>query len=139
LTCTNNITVKGRYSNALSFEFPIRLCRVCPKANECPLTCSKTTQLHTEHEVARRAIERQRKDKEIDKQNREKGIKNFKRLVVENVFAFLEKLGIKITPAYSLKMTKVHVGIVATLSNMIKTVRLLKKQNQTKVTLALPF
>jgi len=139
LTCTNNITVKGRYSNALSFEFPIRLCRVCPKANECPLACSKTAQLHTEHEVARRAIERQRKDKEIDKQNREKGIKNFKRLVVENVFAFLEKLGIKITPAYSLKMTKVHVGIVATLSNMIKTVRLLKKQNQTKVALALPF
>jgi hypothetical protein len=130
LTCANNVTVKGRYSNALSFEFPLNLCRVCPKANECPLAPSKTANLHKKHEVARRAIERQRNDIDITKENREKGIKNFNRLVIENVFAFLEKLGIKETPAYSLEMTKVHVGIVATLSNMIKTVRKLKKIRQ---------
>ena len=138
LTCTNNVTVKGRYSGALSFEFPLRLCRVCPKADTCPLAPSKVATLNKNYETVREAIKRQREDKELDKQNRENGIKNFKRLVVENVFAFLEKLGIKVTPAFSLKMTKVHVGIIATLSNMIKTVRLLKKQNQIKMVSALP-
>lgn len=129
LTCTNNITIKGRYSSALSFEFPLKQCRVCPKVDVCPLARSKVATLNKNHDVARRAITRQREDKEFDKQNREKGIKNFKRLVVENVFAFLEKLGVKETPAFSLKMTKVHVGLVVTLSNMIKTVRQLKKKS----------
>ena len=78
-------------------------------------------------EAARKAINRQREDREINKRNRENGLKNFNRLVVENVFAFLEKLGIKVTPAYSLEMTKVHVGLIVTLSNMLKTVRKLKK------------
>jgi hypothetical protein len=127
LTCSNNITVNGKNSGALTFEFPLRLCHVCPKANKCPLAPSKVLKLHEKHDVARRAIERQRKDVEINKENREKGIKNFNRLIIENIFAFLEKLGVKVTPAYSLEMTKVHVGIVATLSNMIKTVRKLKK------------
>lgn len=136
LTCINNITIKGRHSGALSFEFPLKLCRVCPKADACPLARSKVATLNENYDVARRAITRQRGDKETDKQNREKGIKNFKRLVVENVFAFLEKLGVKETPAFSLKMTTVHVGIVATLSNMIKTVRILQKQNKTNTPLA---
>lgn len=130
LICANNIAVNGKNSGALTFEFPLRLCRVCPKANECPLAPSKAVKLHEKHDVARRAIERQRKDVEINKENREKGMKNFNRLIIENVFAFLEKLGVKVTPAYSLEMTKVHVGIVATLSNMIKTVRKLKKIRQ---------
>jgi len=127
LTCANNVTVKGRYAGALSFEFPLKTCRTCPKADMCPLARSKVATLHKNHEAARKAINRQREDREIDKRNRENGIKNFNRLVVENVFAFLEKLGIKVTQAYSLEMTKVHVGIVVTLSNMIKTVRKLKK------------
>jgi Pyruvate/2-oxoacid:ferredoxin oxidoreductase gamma subunit len=76
------------------------------------------------------AIKRQREDRELVKQNREKGIKNFQRLVIENVFAYLEKLGIKITPAYSLEMTKIHVGLVATLSNMVKAVRKLRKMKE---------
>ncbi len=131
LTCINNITVKGRNSGALTFEFPIRKCRKdCPMKDKCPLARSKVATLNKNHKVARRAIKRQREDREIDKQNREKGIKNFKRLVVENVFAFLEKLKIKVTPAYSLIMTKVHVGLVATLSNMLKTVRKLKKKRE---------
>ncbi|MCR4319390.1 MAG: transposase [Candidatus Brocadiaceae bacterium] len=133
LTCINNITVNGKNSGALTFEFPLRLCRVCPKANECPLAPSKVVKLHEKYDVAKRAIERQRKDIEITKENKEKGIKNFNRLVIENVFAFLEKLGIKETPAYSLEMTKVHVGIVSTLSNMIKTVRKLKKIRQENI------
>ena len=128
LTCPNNITVKGKNAGALTFEFPLKKCRCCPKLQECSLSPSKRTTINENHETARRAIKRQREDKEIDRKNREKGIKNFKRLVVENVFAFLEKLGIKKTPAYSLKMTKVHVGITITLANMLKTIRLLKKK-----------
>lgn len=130
LTCTNNITVKGKNSGALTFEFHLKICRACPNVEQCPLSPSKRVTLHENHEAARRAINRQRKDRELDKQNRENGIKNFKRLVVENVFAFLEKLNIKVTPAYSLKMTDVHVGLVITLSNMIKTVRLLKRKRE---------
>ena len=130
LTCVNGVTVKGRNSGALTFEFSLKTCRTCPKADQCPVAPSKRTTLNENHEVARRAIKRQREDREIDEQNREKGIKNFKRLVVENVFAFLEKLKIKVTPAYSLAMTKVHVGLVVTLSNMVKTVRLLKKRRE---------
>lgn len=138
ITCSNNVTVKGKNAEGLTFEFPLKTCRCCPKAAQCPLAPSKVTNIHENHDVARRAIARQREDKDINKKNREKGIKNFQRLVVENVLAFLEKLGIKTTPAYSLNMTKVHVGIVATFSNMIKTVRFLKKQNQTKADSALP-
>lgn len=127
LTCINNVTVKGIKSNALTFEFPLKICRVCPKAEQCPLAPSKVTTLNENHEIARRAIKRQREDRELAKQNKEDGGKNFHRLVVENVFAFLEKLGAKITPAYSLSMTKVHSGIAVTLSNMIKAVRKLNK------------
>lgn len=130
LTCVNGVSVKGRNSGALTFEFPLKTCRTCPKADQCPVAPSKITTLNENYEVARRAMARQREDRKIDEQNREKGIKNFKRLVVENVFAFLEKLKIKVTPAYSLMMTKVHVGLVATLSNMIKTVRQLKKKRE---------
>lgn len=127
LTCTNNVTVKGRNSGALTFEFHLKTCRACPKIDTCPLSPSKVTKLNENHDVARRAIARQREDKEIAKEMREKGEKNFIRLVIENVFGYLEKLGMKITPAYSLVMTKVHAGLVITLSNMMKTVRKLKK------------
>jgi hypothetical protein len=130
LTCTNNMTIKGRNSGALTFDFPLKTCKACPKLDLCPLAPSKVTTLNKNHEAARRAIKRQREDRELEKQNRENGLKNFKRLVVENVFAFLEKLKIKITPAYSLVMTKVHVGLVVTLSNMLKTVRQLKKKRE---------
>lgn len=130
LTCPNNMTVKGRYAGALSFEFPLKTCRACPRKDDCPLAGSKVATLNKNHDVARRAIARQREDRAIAKQNRENGIKNFQRLVVENVFAFLEKLRIKVTPAYSLKMTKIHVGLVATFSNMIKTVRKQKKTRE---------
>ena len=130
LTCANNVTVKGRNSGALTFEFHLKTCKACPKAELCPLSPSKRTTLNENHEAARRAIARQREDREINKLNREKGIKNFTRLVVENLFAFLEKLGIKITPAYSLEMTKVHVGFIVTFSNMLKTVRKLRKRKE---------
>jgi len=132
LTCINHVTVKGRSSGALSFEFPLKICRACPKAEQCPLAPSKVTNLNKNHEVARRAIERQRKDRELAEENREKGIKNFYRLLVENIFAFLEKLEAKVTPAYSLEMTKVHSGLVVTLSNMIKAVRKIRKLRENK-------
>ena len=107
--------------SSLKFEEPVL------KQDMCPLVRSKVATLNENHEAARKAINRQREDREI-KQNEigKNGLKNFNRLVVENVFAFLEKLGIKVTPAYSLEMTKVHVGLIVTLSNMLKTVRKLK-------------
>jgi len=132
LTCINHVTVKGRNSGALTFEFPLKICRACPKAKQCPVSASKRTTLNKNNGVARRAIKRQREDRELAKQNQKKGIKNFYRLVVENVFAFLEKLRVKITPAYSMKMTKVHSGLVVTLSNMIKAVRKIKKIRENK-------
>ena len=102
LTCMNYVTVKGRNSGALTFEFPLKTCRVCPKKNTCPLSPSKVTTLNENHKVARRAITRQRNDREIAKEMREKGEKNFIRLVIENVFGYLEKLGLKLTPTFSL-------------------------------------
>lgn len=127
LTCLNNVTVKGKNSGALTFEFPLKTCRYCPKISDCSLAPSKIAKLNENHEVARRAIARQRQDKDIIKQNKENGIKNFQRLVAENILAFLEKLGAKITPAYSLNMTEVHSGIAVALSNMIKAVRKIGK------------
>ena len=47
------------------------------------------------------------------------------RLFIENIFAFLEKLSGKITPYFNLTATTIHNVLVATLSNMIKCVRLI--------------
>ena len=93
----------------------------------CPLARSKVATLNENHEAARKAINRQREDREINKRNRENGLKNFNRLVVENVFAFLEKLGIKVTPAYSLEMTKSACWFNCNTFEYAKTVRKLKK------------
>ena len=41
-----------------------------------------------------------------------------------DIFAFLEKLGDKFTPYFNLPATTIHNVIVATLSNLIKCVRL---------------
>jgi hypothetical protein len=46
-------------------------------------------------------------------------------LIIENVFAYLEKLGGKKTPYVGLGRTLTHVLLVVTISNIMKTVRLL--------------
>lgn len=131
LTCINGITVKGKCSGSLTFDFPLRDCRCCPKSALCPLAPSKRVTIHKDNDVARRALARQREDDKLRKENRLNGIKGYNRLIVENVFAFLEKLGIKNTPAYSLNNTEVHVSFVLTVANMVKSVRILKKLSQT--------
>lgn len=122
LTCLNNICIKG---NGLRFTFPIRQCRHCPRKNKCPLSASKITVLNEEHEIAREAIENQRKKSEGKKLAKEQGIKQKSRLIIENVFAYLEKLGGKKTPYVGLCKAAIHVLLVATISNIMKTVRLL--------------
>ena len=125
LTCLNNISVKGYGKNNLRFEFPIRKCRDCPRKNQCPISASKRVELHKDHEIAREAINNQRKKAEEKKLAKEKGIKQKSRLIIENVFAYLEKLGGKKTPYFGLGKATIHVLIVVTISNIMKTVRLM--------------
>ncbi|MBU0629241.1 MAG: transposase [Nanoarchaeota archaeon] len=125
LTCLNNISVKGYGKNNLRFEFPIRKCRDCPRKNRCPLSASKRVELHEDHEIAREAINNQRQKSEERKIAKEKGVKTKSRLIIENVFAYLEKLGGKKTPYIGLGNASIHVLLVVTMSNIMKTVRLL--------------
>lgn len=123
LTCPNGYCVIGK---GLRFTFPIRECRkFCPKKDTCPLPPSKIIELHKDHDIAREAIARQRQrsvEKHIAK---EQGIKLKSRLIIENVFAYLEKLGGKQTAYFGFGKTSCHVLLVATISNIMKTVRLL--------------
>ena len=132
LTCINGITVEGKHSGALTFEFPLKNCRSCPKLEICPLAPSKRVTIHQENEIARRALLRQREDEKIRKEKKEKGIKDFNRLVVENVFAYFEKLGIKENRSYSMNMTNINVPLSITFANMIKSVRILKRRAEKK-------
>ncbi len=122
LACLNGICVKG---NGLKFTFPIRQCRHCPKKDQCPLPACKMVRLNNEHEIAREAIANQRKKSEEKKQAKEQGIKQKSRLIIENVFAYLEKLGGKKTPYVGIAKAAIHVLVVVTMSNIMKTVRLL--------------
>jgi len=126
ITCLNNISVQGTGKDGLKFEFPIRMCRkYCPKKSHCPLHPSKRIKLHPDHKIAREAIKRQRQRTEEKKKAKEKGIKTKSRLIIENVFAYLEKLGGKKTPYIGVGRTTIHVFLVVTMSNIMKTIRLL--------------
>lgn len=126
ITCLNKISVQGTGKDGLKFEFPIRTCRKhCPYRDKCPLPPSKVIKLHPDHEIAREAIARQRQRSEEKKIAKEKGIKTKSRLIIENLFAYLEKLGGKKTPYVGLGRTANHVLLVVTMSNIMKTVRLL--------------
>ena len=126
ITSLNNINVQGIGNDGLKFEFPIRECRRdCSMKNKCSLPPSKVIKLHPDHEIARDAISRQRQRTEDKRIAKEHGIKTKSRLIIENVFAYLEKLGGKKTPYFGLKKASIHVLLVATMSNIIKTVRLL--------------
>lgn len=125
LTCLNNITIQGRGKDGLFFEFPLKTCWRCPKADKCPIAASKRTRFHKDHQIARDAIKRQRELTQQNKLAKEKGEKPFSRLIIENVFAFLEKLGGKKTPFIGLVKTTIYALLVATLSNLLKGVRIL--------------
>ncbi len=130
LTCLNNIVVCGVGTNKLKFEFPIRKCRDCPKKDRCQIAASKVATLHQNHEIARKAIARQRKNFEEKKEAKQNGIKQKSRLIIENVFAYLEKLGGKKTPYSGLRKAALHVVVVATISNIMKTIRIMDKKQK---------
>ena len=126
IKCLNNISIQGTGKDGLNFEFPIRTCRKhCPYRDRCPLPPSKIIKLHADHEIAREAIARQRQKTEEKKLAKDKGIKTKSRLIIENVFAYLEKLGGKKTPYVGLGNALTHVLLVVTMSNIMKTVRML--------------
>ncbi len=123
VTCLNGISVKLK-DKSLIAEFPIRTCRSCPKKDICPINNSKRIKFHKDHDVARRAIERQRKNKKDKKKAEKNGTKIKSRLIIENVFAYLQKLRGKKTPYVGIQKARTHVYLVTTISNIMKTVRL---------------
>lgn len=124
ITCQNNISVQLKGKDKLRAEFPIRTCRSCPKKDKCQLSNSKRIAFHKDHNVARRALARQRLNEEKKKVAKEKGKKIKSRLIIENVFAYLKKLGGKVTSYFNFERTKTHVLLVSTISNLMKTVRI---------------
>jgi hypothetical protein len=124
VTCLNGINIKLKGKNKLLAEFPIRICRSCPKKEICPISNSKIIKFHKDHDVARRSIKRQRKNKKDKEEAEKNGIKIKSRLIIENVYGYLQKLKGKKTPYYGLQKAKIHVYLVATISNMMKTIRL---------------
>lgn len=113
LTCPNGITVGSSGKN--KFIFPVRACTKCSLKEKC--TTSRTNRnviIPEEHEFLRKIIGKQKNKVKTGKS----------RLWIENIFAFLEKLGDKVTPYFSLPATTIHNTLVATLSNLIKCVRL---------------
>jgi IS5 family transposase len=123
LTCLNGIEIQGKGKNNLNFEFPIRLCKSCPKKDKCPIGNSKRTQLHKDYQVAKRAIDRQRTLQEKKKLAKENNIKTKSRLIIENLFAYLEKLGGKFTNYFNKIRTENKIYLVSITSNIMKTIR----------------
>jgi len=115
LTCPNGIEAPRTGKN--NFIFPVKACKTCPLKSECTKSrTNRTVIIPEEYELLKGVMEKQEKNKHI------KTGRN--RLFVENIFAFLEKLSGKITPYFNFVATNIHNVLVATLSNMIKCVRL---------------
>jgi hypothetical protein len=115
LTCPNGITVGS--SGKRKFIFPVKACKTCPLKSKCTKSrTNRTVVIPEEHKLLKEVMEKQERNKQL------KTGKN--RLFIENILAFLEKLGGKLTPYFNLAATTIHNILVATLSNMIKCVRL---------------
>ena len=113
LTCPNGITVGSSGKN--KFIFPVKACTKCPLKEKCTTSrTNRTVVIPEEHEFLRRVIEKQKTRVKTGKS----------RLFIENIFAFLEKLGDKVTPYFNLPATTIHNVLVATPSNLVKCVRL---------------
>lgn len=98
------------------FIFPVKACTKCPLKDKCTTSrANRTVILPEEHGFLKNIIEKQKNKVETGKS----------RLFIENIFAFLEKLSGKITPYFNLAATTIHNVLVATLSNMIKCIRLI--------------
>ncbi|MEK6949448.1 MAG: transposase, partial [Nanoarchaeota archaeon] len=113
LTCPNGITVGSSGKN--KFIFPVRACTKCSLKQKCTTSrTNRTVIIPEEHEFLRKVMEKQKTRVKTGKS----------RLFIENIFAFLEKLGGKISPYFNIQSTTIHNVLVATLSNLIKCVRL---------------
>jgi len=116
LTCPNGITVGS--SGNRKFIFPVKTCKECPLRSDCTRSrTNRTVVIPEEHKLLIEVMEKQEMNKDVKTGK--------SRLLVENVFAFLQKLGGKLTPYFNLAATTIHNVVVATLSNMIKCVRLM--------------
>ncbi len=114
LTCQNGISVASCGKN--KFIFPVKACKICSLKSKCTTSrTNRTVVIPEEHEFLRRVIEKQKTRVKTGKS----------RLFIENIFAFLEKLSGKVTPYFNLAATTIHNVLVATLSNMVKCVRLM--------------
>ena len=114
LTCPNGISVASCGKN--KFIFPVKACKICSLKSKCTTSrTNRTVVIPEEHEFLRRVIEKQKTRVKTGKS----------RLFIENIFAFLEKLSGKITPYFNLQATTIHNVLVATLSNLVKCVRLM--------------
>ncbi len=113
LTCPNGISVASCGKN--KFIFPVKACKICSLKSKCTKSrTNHTVVIPEEHEFLRKVIEEQKTRVKTGKS----------RLFIENIFAFLEKLSGKLTPYFNLQATTIHNVLVATLSNLIKCVRL---------------
>lgn len=113
LTCPNGITTYRIGDN--KFIFPVRACNACPLRTRCTTSrTNRTVVIPEEHALLAKILEKQKKKVKSGRS----------RLFVENIFAFLEKLSGKVTPYFNFQATAIHNFLVATLSNMIKCVRL---------------
>jgi len=113
LTCPNGISVASCGKN--KFPFPVKACKICSLKSKCTKSrTNRTVVMPEEHEFLRKVIEEQKTRVKTGKS----------RLFIENIFAFLEKLGGKVTPYFNITATKIHNVLVATLSNLVKCVRL---------------
>lgn len=113
LTCPNGISTYCIGEN--KFVFPVRACQNCPLRGKCTTSrTNRTVVLPEEHELLRKIVEKQKTRVKTGRS----------RLFVENIFAFLEKLGGKLCPYFNHKGATIHNVLVATLSNMVKCVRL---------------
>jgi transposase len=113
LTCPNGITTYTQGKN--KFVFPVRACQSCSFRDKCMTSrTNRTVILPEEYKFLQSVLEKQ---KIRQKEGRS-------RLFVENVFAFLEKLGGKISPYFNMAGATIHSLVVATLSNVVKCVRM---------------
>jgi IS5 family transposase len=113
-----------RVGSKMRFEFPIRKCRCCPKADVCvPGNRSRRFTLDKNYELVMKLRQNRAERKERNKE----------RLRIETLFAFLEKLGIKKARYRGINRIGIQLYITAITSNLVKTVRLKIKKEKEKI------
>ena len=113
-----------RVGSKMKFEFPIRKCRCCPKADVCvPGNRSRRFTLDENYELVMKLRQNRAERKERNKE----------RLRIETLLAFLEKLGIKKARYRGVNRVGIQLYITAITSNLVKTVRLKIRKEKKKI------